>query len=66
MGRVLATPIFWRISLPLITVHATFQALLGLWMAPWLSDVGGLGRAGAARWLFAAALSYTVASIAFG
>jgi hypothetical protein len=40
--------------------------LLALWFVPWLIDVAGLDRAGAANWLFAAALSYTVASLAFG
>lgn len=66
MGVILSTPLFWRVSLPLTTVHATFQALLALWFVPWLIDVAGLDRPGAASWLFAAALSYTIASLVFG
>lgn len=59
-------PLFWRIALQLGTVHAGYQALIGLWLAPWLIDVAGLDRPGAARWLFIAALGYTTASLAFG
>ena len=66
MGAVFAKPVFWRIGLPLMTVHAHYQALIGLWLAPWIIDVALLERGAAARWLFAAALGYAVASLAFG
>ena len=66
MGAIFRLPVFWRVGLPLMTVHANFQALMGLWLAPWIIDVALLDRGSAARWLFAAALGYTVASLAFG
>jgi hypothetical protein len=46
--------------------QATFQALQGLWFAPWLADVQGLDRAAAAQYLFASALAYCAASFALG
>ncbi len=66
MGAIFAQPVFWRVGLPLMTVHANYQALIGLWLAPWIIDVALLERGAAARWLFAAALGYTIASLAFG
>jgi predicted MFS family arabinose efflux permease len=66
MAKLFSIPLFWRVGLPLMTVQASFQALIGLWLAPWLIDVAGLPRAEAANWLFAAVLSYTLGSIAFG
>jgi len=66
MGTIFRIALFWRVGLPLMTVHATFQALIGLWLAPWLIDVAGLERGAAANWLFAAVLSYTLGSLAFG
>lgn len=66
VGAIFAARVFWRVGLSLMVIHATFQALLGLWLAPWLIDVAGLSRAEAANWLFAAVLSYTLGSLAFG
>jgi MFS family permease len=57
---------FWRIALPLVVGHATYQALQGLWLGPWLADVAGLERAAAANMLFAAAFAYTLGSVFFG
>ncbi len=66
MGTLFCIPLFWRVGLPMMTVHGTFQALIGLWLAPWLIDVVGLPRGEAANWLFAAVFSYTLGSIVFG
>jgi hypothetical protein len=57
---------FWRIALPLVICHATYQALQGLWLAPWLYDVPGEPRTAVANYLFTAALAYTVGSVFFG
>lgn len=65
-GRVFATLAFWRISLPFVICHATYQALQGLWLAPWLYDVAGLGRAQVANYLFTAAFAYALGSVFFG
>jgi MFS family permease len=66
IGRIFRLPLFWRIALPFIVTHAAYQALQGLWLGPWLTDVGGLGREAAARLLFVAAGTYAVGSVVFG
>ena len=66
IGRIFARLEFWRIALPLVLSQASFQALQGLWFAPWLADVHGLQRAEAADYLFWSAAAYMVASFALG
>ena len=66
LGAVLSNLYFWRVALPLMVVHGAYQALQGLWLAPWLADVGALDRAAVANTLFAAAFAYGVGSVAFG
>jgi MFS family permease len=66
VGRILALPLFWRIALPFVVTHGTYQALQGLWLGPWLTDVGGLGRESAARLLFVTAGAYAIGSVVFG
>jgi MFS family permease len=66
IGRIFARLDFWRIALPLVLSQASFQALQGLWFAPWLADVHGLERAAAADYLFWSAAAYMVASFALG
>jgi MFS family permease len=66
IGRIFARLDFWRLAAPLVVSQATFQALQGLWFAPWLADVHGLERRSAADYLFASALAYFVASVALG
>ena len=57
---------FWRIALPLVASHATYQALQGLWLGPWLADVAGMQRPAVANTLFASAFAYTLGSVFFG
>jgi len=66
MGRIFATISFWRISLPLIVCHGAYQAMQGLWLAPWLTDVGGLARAAMAAHMFTTALAYAIGALFFG
>jgi MFS family permease len=66
IGRIFARLDFWRIALPLVLSQASFQALQGLWFAPWLADVHGLQRAAAADYLFWSAAAYMLASFALG
>jgi MFS family permease len=66
MGRVFGTLPFWRISLPLMVCHGAYQAMQGLWLAPWLTDVGGLARAAMAAHLFATALAYAIGALFYG
>ncbi len=65
-GRIFASTPFWRIALPLVVCHAVYQALQGLWLAPWLYDVAGFERAAVAGALFTTAVAYTVGSVFFG
>ena len=63
---IFASGLFWRITLPLIAGHGTYQALQGLWLAPWLYDVAGLERAQVANYLLLTTAAYTAGSIAVG
>ncbi len=66
LGQILASHYFWRIALPLIAVHGAYQALQGLWLAPWLADVGGLARGAVANYLLIGSLAYGIGSVIFG
>src|SRR6266581_3221353 len=66
VGRIYSRLEFWRLAAPLVLSQASFQALQGLWFAPWLADVHGMERRGAADYLFASALAYLVASMLLG
>jgi MFS family permease len=66
LGEILRNVYFWRVALPLIVVHGAYQALQGLWLAPWLADVGGLARGTVANYLLAGSLAYGVGSVVFG
>lgn len=65
-GHIFASLHFWRIALPLVICHAAYQALQGLWLAPWLYDVAGQARPAVANYLLATALAYAVGSVFFG
>jgi len=64
--QVFASIDFWRICLPLVVCHSAYQAMQGLWLAPWLYDVAGSARSEVAGYLFATALAYAIGSIFFG
>lgn len=66
IGKIVARLEFWRLAAPLVLSQATFQALQGLWFAPWLADVHGLSRGAAANYLFISAAAYMAASLALG
>jgi hypothetical protein len=66
VGRIFARLDFWRLAAPLVICQATFQALQGLWFAPWLADVHGLERGAAADYLFFSAAAYMAASFGLG
>jgi predicted MFS family arabinose efflux permease len=66
VGRIFARVDFWRLAAPLVLCQASFQALQGLWFAPWLADVHGLERAATADYLFWSAAAYMLASFALG
>lgn len=64
--RIFASIPFWRIALPLVVCHAGYQALQGLWLAPWLYDVAGYARPAVANALLVTAIAYTIGSVFFG
>lgn len=66
VGSIYARLDFWRLALPLVVSQGIFQALQGLWFAPWLGDVHGMDRRAVAEALFVSALAYCVASLALG
>ena len=66
VGRIYARLDFWRLALPLVVSQGIFQALQGLWFAPWLADVHGMERRAIADVLFVSALAYCVVSLALG
>ena len=65
-GEIFSSVPFWRIATPLVVCHAGYLALQGLWLAPWLYDVAGQGRAAVANYLLITAAAYTVGSVFFG
>jgi predicted MFS family arabinose efflux permease len=64
--RIFASVAFWRIALPMVVGHSVYQALQGLWLAPWLYDVAGYQRPAVATALLTAAIAYTAGSVFFG
>jgi len=63
---IFASRDFWRIALAMVVCHAAYLSLSGLWLAPWLADVAGLGRSGIANHLFLTVLAYIAGSAFFG
>jgi predicted MFS family arabinose efflux permease len=66
VGQIMRRPLFWRIVLPFVITHGAYQALQGLWLGPWLTDVAGFVRESAATLLLVCASAYAIGSVAFG
>jgi predicted MFS family arabinose efflux permease len=64
--RIFASLHFWRIATPLVICHAGYQAMQGLWLAPWLYDVAGQPRVAVAGLLLDTAIAYSIGSVFFG
>jgi MFS family permease len=65
-AHIYRDPGFWPVALVSLTVPATSLAVQGLWVAPWLRDVAGLGRDAVASTLFAMAVGTTAGYAAQG
>ncbi len=65
-GEIFASAPFWRIAAALVVTHATYHAMQGLWLGPWLYDVAGMERPAVATFLLVTALAYTAGSVFFG
>lgn len=64
--EIFVSAAFWRIALPLVLGQATYIALQGLWLGPWLYDVAGLERPAVANYLLVTAVAYMLGSVFFG
>ncbi|HYD56433.1 MAG TPA: MFS transporter [Burkholderiales bacterium] len=65
-GRVFSSVPFWRINAAFVLTLSAYQALQGLWLAPWLYDIAGLDRPAVARYLLVTSLAYVAGSVIFG
>lgn len=66
LRQIFANVTFWRYASVSLFAHAAYMAILGLWMGPWLRDVGHLDRFSVARTLFVATLAMVAGSLASG
>jgi len=57
---------FWRVAVVSVTLLASFLAIQGLWVAPWLRDVAGLSRDVVANYLLLMAIAMTAGYAFFG
>ncbi|MHA1066988.1 MFS transporter [Enterobacter ludwigii] len=66
VGRLYRSWTFWRLGLYSVFAHATYMAILALWMGPWLHDVAGLSSAQMATALMAGTVAMVAGSLFFG
>jgi len=66
VGRLYAQPLFWRTALCTLVSNGAYMAIQGLWMGPWLRDVGHLPRAEVAQVLFWSTAAMVAGSLSFG
>jgi len=65
-AAIFRTPSFWRIAPAATATQSAFMAIQGLWAGPWLRDVAGLSRDGAAGSLFLIALCTIAGQLSWG
>lgn len=66
LGRVFASPLFWRIGPAVFTTSAAAQSFAGLWAGPWLRDVGGYGAEATSTLLMVMAIAMTAGFLLLG
>jgi predicted MFS family arabinose efflux permease len=66
VGRVLTSPLFWRVAPLTVVSEGSFMAIIGLWAGPWLRDVGGHDRVAAAELLLAVAAAMVAGFLLMG
>ena len=66
VGQLYAQPLFWRTALCTLVSNGAYMAIQGLWMGPWLRDVGHLPRAEVAQVLFWSTAAMVAGSLSFG
>jgi len=63
---ILGSAEFWRLALISMAGTSVYSSLQGLWIAPWLKDVVGLGRDDIGRHLLVGALGMIVGATLWG
>lgn len=66
VAQLYATPLFWRMALCTLFASGAYMAIQGLWLGPWLRDVGHLSRPEAAQVLFWSTLGMVLGSLGWG
>jgi MFS family permease len=66
VGQIYRAPSFWRVALYSLVAHASCIAIQGLWLGPWLRDVGHMSRAEVANGLFLVTAAMMAGSVFFG
>lgn len=64
--RVFTNRLFWRATPITVASQVAFMAVHGLWSGPWLRDVAGMDRAGAASVLLWTAAAMTAGYVLIG
>lgn len=66
IGQLYASGLFWRMALCTLFSSAAYMAIQGLWIGPWLRDVGHLPRTEVAGVLFWGTVAMVAGSLSFG
>ena len=66
VARLYVTPLFWRMALCTVVANGAYMAIQGLWLGPWLRDVGGLSRSAAAAVLLWGTVGMVLGSLTWG
>jgi MFS family permease len=66
IGQLYTDRLFWRMVLCTLFTNGGYMAVQGLWLGPWLRDVGHLPRAEVAQTLFICAMAMVAGSLFFG
>lgn len=66
VGQLYSQGLFWRTALCTLFSNGAYMAVQGLWMGPWLRDVGHLPRAEVAQVLFWSTAAMVAGSLSFG
>ena len=63
---IFVSPLFWRTALCTALANGAYMAIQGLWLGPWLRDVGQLNRADAAQVLFWGTVGMVAGTVTWG
>ena len=66
LAQVLSSPYFWRIAPITLTVQSALLAIQGLWVGPWMRDIGGFDRMVAANHLLYITVAMTAGFLVLG